>query len=212
MYIQVVADILNRYTELIETFIQKQSVLAPLLLLFVEEAGVPILIPGDGVLAYTGYSVQTTHQSSLLIAFAAAVFAVIIGASILFFAARRYGQRFITKLGKFIFLKKSHLERAEHLFKRYGVWTIIVGRHIPGMRIPITIFAAISGVRYRTFVLSTLSSTLLWIWLYLSLGKRYGSNLQHLLSQSTGLTIGVLTGLVLVIFGLHFYGKNRQDH
>ena len=212
IYIQLVADILNRYTELIETFIQNQSVLAPLLLLLVEEAGLPILIPGDGVLAYTGYNVQTTHQSSLWVAFAAAVFAVTLGASILFFAARRYGQRFVTKLGRFIFLKENHLQHAERLFKRYGVWTIIIGRHIPGMRIPITIFAAISGVRYRTFILSTLASTLLWIWLYLSLGKRYGSNLQHLLSQSTGLTISMLAGLVLVIFGLHFYGKHHQNH
>jgi len=79
------------------------------------------------------------------------------------------------------------------------------------MRIPITIFSAISGVRYRTFILSTLASTLLWIWLYLALGKRYGTNVQHLLSQSTGLTIGVLVSLVVVILSLHFYGKYRQN-
>lgn len=196
---------LNSYTELIENFIQKQSVLAPLLLLLVEEAGVPIFIPGDGVLAYTGYSIQTTHQSSLLIAFSVAVLAVVIGSSILFFASRRYGQRLIVKLSRFIFLKQSHLDRAEQLFKRFGIWTIIVGRHIPGMRIPITIFAAISGVRYRTFILSTLASTLLWIWLYLSLGKRYGHDLQHYIDQSTGITIGVVVALVALVIGLHIW-------
>jgi membrane protein DedA with SNARE-associated domain len=207
---QLVASLLNRYTELIETFIHHQSVLAPLLLLFVEEAGVPILIPGDGILAYTGYSIQTTNQSSLWLAFVVATCAVTLGASVLFFAARRYGQRLIAKLGKFIFLKDSHLQRAERMFERYGVWTIIIGRHVPGMRVPITIFAAISGVRYRTFIISTLVSTFLWIWLYLSLGKRYGTSIQQLLSQSTDLTIGVLIGLVVVIFGLHFYGKHYK--
>ncbi len=203
---------LGRHTELIATFIQQQSVLAPLLLLFIEEAGVPIFIPGDGVLAYTGYIVQSTHQSSLGVAFAAGVLAVTVGASILFFAARKFGPQLVTKLGRFIFLEESHIHRAEQLFQRYGIWTIIVGRHIPGMRIPITIFAAISGIRYRTFIACTLVSTLLWIWVYLSLGKRYGSDVHHLFSQSVGLTIGVFASLFALIIGLHMYGAHKQKH
>lgn len=203
---------LNQYIEHVEQFIQKQSVLAPLLLLFIEEAGVPIFVPGDGVLAYTGFSVQAAHQTSLWLAFSVALCAVILGSSILFFISKRYGQTLITKLGKFIFLKENHLKRAEQLFKRYGVWTIIFGRHIPGMRIPITIFAAISGISYRTFILSTLTSTLLWIWFYLSVGKRYGADLQQLIQRSTGVTIGVIIGIVVIIVGLHLVGLYREKH
>jgi membrane protein DedA with SNARE-associated domain len=206
----LVANLLGQYTEFIESFILQQSVLAPLLLLFLEEAGVPVLLPGDGILAYTGYSIHATHHSSLWVAFGAAVIAVTCGASVLFFLARRYGERLVVKLERFIFLKESHLRHAEHLFKRYGVWTIIIGRHIPGMRIPITIFAAISGVRYRTFILSTLVSMLLWIWGYLYIGQRYGADLQHLLSQSIDITIGVVSGLVLLVLGLHVYGARRK--
>jgi membrane protein DedA with SNARE-associated domain len=209
---QLGLNFLNRYIELIEVLIQRQSVLAPLLLLLIEEAGVPILIPGDGILAYTGYNIQTAHQSSLWVAFGVAMLAVAVGSSILFFLSRRYGQQFIQKLGKFIFLKDRHLDHAERWFKKYGFWTIVIGRHIPGMRIPITIFAAISGVRYRTFILSTLASMILWIWFYLSIGHRYGSSLQQLLSQSTGITIGVLVGLFSLVIGLHVYGAYRQKH
>jgi membrane protein DedA with SNARE-associated domain len=183
----------------------------PLLLLLIEEAGMPIFIPGDAILAFTGYSVQSSQHASLLLAFAIATVAVLCGASILFFVARRYGQTVIEKLGRFIFLKQRHLERAEQLFKRYGVWTIIFGRHIPGMRIPITIFAATSGVRYMTFILSTFVSTVLWIWLYLFVGRRYSASIKHLLTQSFAVTAGVVAIIVLAIIGLHIYGNGRRE-
>lgn len=207
---EALVRLLDSYTELIESFIQHQSVLAPLLLLFVEEAGVPILVPGDGILAYTGYSVQVSQHSTIWIAFAAAVLAVVAGSSILFFISRHYGQQFITKLGKFIFIKERHIQRAERLFNKYGVWTIIIGRHIPGMRIPITIFAAVSGIRYRTFILSTLVSMLAWIWFYLSIGKHYGANLQQLLRHSTILTVVIIGGIIMMVLILHLYGAYRE--
>jgi len=208
--LEALVRLLDSYTELIESFIQHQSVLAPLLLLFVEEAGVPILVPGDGILAYTGYSVQVSQHSSIWIAFAAAVLAVVAGSSILFFISRHYGQQFITRLGKFVFIKERHIQRAERLFNKYGVWTIIIGRHIPGMRIPITVFAAVSGVRYRTFILSTLVSMLAWIWFYLSIGKHYGANLQQLLRHSTVLTVVIIGGIITIVLALHLYGTYRE--
>lgn len=182
----------------------------PLLLLLIEEAGVPIFIPGDAILAFTGYRVQSPQHASLLVAFAIATVAVLCGASILFFVSRRYGQTVIEKLDRFIFLKQRHLELAKQLFKRYGVWAIIFGRHIPGMRIPITIFAATSGARYLTFILSTFVSTVLWIWLCLFLGRHYGTSVKYLLSHSIFTTVGAAVTIVLVIIGLHIYGKRRR--
>ena len=202
---------LDAYVDLVENFIQQQSVLAPLLLLFVEEAGIPIFVPGDGVLAYTGYSIQTSHHSSIWLAFSLAVVAVVVGSSILFFVARRYGQAFISKLGRFIFLGPNQIERAQNLFNRYGVWAIIFGRHVPGMRIPITVFAAVSGVRYRTFILSTLASTMLWIWFYLAIGQHFGGQITHALRRSTTLTLGIAIAAVIVIIAMHLYGARRES-
>lgn len=201
---------LDQYTDWIEQFIRSQVVVAPLLLLFLEEMGVPILVPGDAILAYTGLSVSRSSGASLWFAFAVALLSVVIGASILFFVSRRYGQVVIDKLGKFIFLKQSNIERAEKLFARFGVWTIIFGRHIPGMRIPITIFAAISGIKYRTFILSTLASTVLWILFYLHVGKRYGGDIQSTVQKYAGLTLAILIGAVLLIIGLHIRGARQE--
>ncbi len=201
---------LDQYTELIERFIQAQVVVAPLLLLFIEEMGVPIIVPGDAILGYTGYSISKTHGASLWFAFSVALLAVMLGATILFFAARKWGKRLVDKLGRFIFLEESHIERAETLFKRFGVWTIVFGRHVPGMRIPITIFAAISGIKYRTFILSTLASTVLWILFYLKIGKRYGGDIQHTIQKYAGLSLAILIAVILLIIGLHIWGAYKE--
>lgn len=202
---------LDYYTDLLQRLVVSQSALAPLLLLFLEEAGVPVFIPGDTVIAYTGYKVSNGHVTPLWLAFAVAILAVLSGATILFFIARRYGQTVVDKIGKFIFLKESHIKRAEQLFKKYGAWTIIIGRHIPGMRIPITIFAATSGVRYRTFILSTLVSTLAWILFYLHIGKRFGGDLHDLLHRYTNLSFGIIGAIIIVIVAMHIIGARREN-
>src|SRR4051812_23113026 len=109
---------LDTYIDWIEQFIRAQVVVAPLLLLFIEEIGIPIIVPGDAILGYTGYSISKTHGASLWFAFGVALLSVLLGSTILFFGSRRYGKRLVNKIGRFIFLKESHIERAEGLFKR----------------------------------------------------------------------------------------------
>jgi membrane protein DedA with SNARE-associated domain len=203
---------LNNYIEWIERLVTVHIILAPLLLLFVEEAGVPIFVPGDAILAYTGYGISKSHSSSIFIATFIALIAIIAGSSILFFAARKWGQWLIIKIGRFIFLKQSRIDKAEQLFIKYGFWTIIFGRHIPGMRIPITLLAGSSGIRYRTFIISTVVSTLAWVLLYLNLGSKYGSDIQKVFHRSIGLTFAIFAVIILVIICLHIIGtiKERQ--
>jgi membrane protein DedA with SNARE-associated domain len=138
--------------------------------------------------------------------------AIVAGSSLLFFAGRRWGQTIIKKVGRFIFLKEEHIKRAERLFARYGIWTIIIGRHIPGMRVPITLFAAISGVRYRTFILSTMFSAVFWVLIYLYIGARYGSRIQQTMQHYVGLSIGVIVGVIVLIIALHLWGAYREGH
>ncbi len=199
------------YFELLEKFIAAHSTLAPLLLLLAEEAGVPIIIPGDGIIAYTGYRVtHNAPHTSIWLAFIVSLIAVLAGATILFFLARRYGQWIILKLGRFMFIRDDHIARAEKLFNRYGVWAVIFGRHIPGMRVPITILAASAGMTYRLFLFGTFVSTSLWILFYLYVGKRAGPTVSSLLHKSFWLTLLFVVAAASLVVGLHFYGRKRQ--
>jgi membrane protein DedA with SNARE-associated domain len=209
---QIPLEWLNVYTEWVEHFVSTHLVLAPLLLLFFEEAGVPIIVPGDAILAYTGYGISKTHSQSIFFATVIALMAIVAGSSILFFAARRWGQKLIASFGRFIFLKQSRIDKAEQMFKKYGAWTIIIGRHIPGMRIPITLLAGSSGIKYRTFIASTLVSTIAWVLLYLKLGNRYGQDIQKVFHRSVGVTVTVFTLIILTVICLHLLGNYREKH
>lgn len=201
---------LQPYTSWLSHALLAEGALAPLLLLFLEEAGIPLFIPGDAVLAYTGYRLSATHVAPFWVAVIVAMMAVLGGSSILFFASRRWGHIVVDKVGKFMFIKQKDINRAEVLFQKYGAWTIIVGRHVPGMRIPLTIFAGTSGMRYLVFIFSTLLSTIFWVMLALNFGTFFGANVERLLHRHIGLTLSLVAVFILTVIALHIAGSYEQ--
>ncbi len=201
---------IDKYTDKIQLFIVNHIVLAPLLLLFLEEMGVPILVPGDAILGYVGFKLSQSHSATLWEAFILALIAVVCGSSVLYFISKRWGQAALTKISKYIFLPKRHLNKAETMFHKYGIWAIIFGRHIPGLRIPITIFAATSDVKYTTFVIGTIISTTLWILFYLSIGARYGSDILRTARAYIWITLTLVVLLAIVIVALHIRGRRIE--
>lgn len=159
----------------IRTFVVHQAVIAPFILLFIEESGIPLPIPGDVYLAFTGYQVSK-GTVPYWGAFLMLLIAVLAGSSILYFISARWGTLLVDKLGIYLHLNQKKLVEVEKDFKKYGIFLIIFGRHIPGLRIPITVFSGISGVSYPTFIISTFISVVFWIAFYLALGERVGKN------------------------------------
>lgn len=203
---------LDGLVDLIQSFIVAKAVLAPLLLLFIEEAGLPLPVPGDMIIAFTGYRLSIKPDSpALWQAFVAAQVAALLGATILFFLSRRWGHWIVVKLGHFIFLEEEQIKKAEHLFARFGIFGIIIGRHIPGLRIPVTVFAAVSGMSYPVFIISTFISTSAWILFYLLAGKRIGATFHSQIQHYIGLTAAVIVAFTLFIIALHFIGMWRQS-
>lgn len=203
---------LDQYVDLLQHFLASKVVLAPLLLLFVEECGIPLPINGDIILAYTGYRLSLEPSGpGIWQAFFAAQIAALAGSTVLFFLSKRWGQMLILKVGKFIFLKEQHIKKAEQMFARWGVLGIIVGRHIPGLRIPVTIFAATSGIKYRVFILSTFVSTSIWILFYLIIGRRIGASFHAEIQRYVGTTVGVVIGVVVLFIIFHLIGLYRES-
>jgi len=203
---------LDQYVDVLQRFLASKAVLAPLLILFVEECGIPLPINGDIILAYTGYRLSLQPSGpGIWQAFFAAQIAALAGSTVLFFLSRRWGQIVILKIGKFIFLKEEHIRKAERLFARWGILGIIVGRHIPGFRIPVTIFAATSGVKYLTFIISTFISTSIWILFYLVVGRRIGASFHTEIQQYVGATAGVVVGIIVLFVAIHLIGLWRES-
>lgn len=172
--------ILDPFIDVIQTFVTHQGLYAPVLLLFLEECGIPLPVPGDIFIAFVGYKVSIGNIPFLLALFSFLI-SVLAGATVLYFLSTRYGQQLILKFGYLIHLSEKRIDKVEEKFKKYGAWVIIFGRHIPGFRVPITFFAGSSGVPYLTFILSTLVSIMFWIPLYLEIGQKLGIKTEHLI-------------------------------
>lgn len=190
---------IDRFTDWFGSFITHNGVIAPVLLLALEEAGVPLPIPGDVYVAYMGYLVSK-GTLSFFPAFILLLTSVLIGSSILYYLSSLYGQRIVLKFGKYIHVNEKKLLRVEKYFKKYGILVIIFGRHIPGFRVPITFFSGMSGITYRTFILSTFISVIFWLLFYLSAGEQLGPKMLKLLHKSQNFYIYLLFFILFVIF------------
>jgi membrane protein DedA with SNARE-associated domain len=99
-------------------------------------------------------------------------------------------------------LTPARIDQAERWFARWGVWTLIFGRHIPGLRVPLTVAAGIFRVRYRVFIASVAISTAVWAGFFLTMGALFGGRIGHLLSlHREGYVI--LPAAIILAFGAY---------
>jgi membrane protein DedA with SNARE-associated domain len=141
--------------------------------ILIEEAGLPIPIPGDTLVLLAG--TQTPHTiGHALVVVGVSSLAVFLGSSTLFAVMHRGGRPLLVKYGKYILLNERRLASMERWFIRRGRLAIILGRLIPGLRIPTTIMAGISGVTYADYALTAAVAALIWSTFYYTLGTVLG--------------------------------------
>jgi membrane protein DedA with SNARE-associated domain len=150
-------------------------------LLYLEESGFPMPMPGDVFVMYVGH-----HSASglplLVAAWLGLIAVVVLGATNLYFISRRWGRSIVEhRLAKLLHLTPARIDQAEHWFGRYGFWTLVFGRHIPGLRVPLTVAAGIFRVRYGVFIASVAISTAVWAGFFITLGAVFGGRIGHLL-------------------------------
>jgi membrane protein DedA with SNARE-associated domain len=178
--------------------------LAPFGLLYIEESGVPMPLPGDVFVMYVGRFLSR-NPLAWVAAWAAMVLVVTLGASNLFWISRRLGRGLPDhRLGRLLHVTKPRIARAQGWFERWGPAALIFGRHIPGFRVPLTVAAGVVGVTFRSFVLSVAISSAIWVGAFLFIGVTFGGRLEQLirLHRETYLILPVVIALVFVVYGV----------
>jgi membrane protein DedA with SNARE-associated domain len=171
-------------------------------LLYAEESGVPMPMPGDVFVMYVGHHASQTLPT-LVAAWLGLITVVVLGASNLYWISARWGRSIVEhRLAKVLHLTPARIDQAERWFGKYGVWTLVFGRHVPGLRVPLTVAAGIFRVRYRVFVASVAISTAVWAGFFLTLGAVFGGRIGHLLQlHREGYVI--LPAVIILAFGAY---------
>lgn len=133
------------------------------------------VIPSEIVLGYGGYMISQGK-----INFVGAVIAGTIGGTLaqlfLYWAGYYGGRPFLEKYGKYVLIKKSHIDIAEDWFNKYGAGVIFSARFIPVVRHAISIPAGIAKMSALKFTLYTVAAVIPWTIFFLYLGLTLGSN------------------------------------
>jgi len=195
-----VPEDLTHIGSLVVGLLNRFGAAACLALLYVEESGIPLPVPGDFYVAFMG-RLNAGSMPHLLVAWLAIIAVVLAGSTNLYWLARRWGPGLLRHpvVGRLLHLDQRRIERARAWFNRWGPWAIIFGRHIPGFRIAITVIAATAGVPYRVFAPSVAVSTAIWAAVGLWLGATVGEAIGNVLFDRGWIYIAGLGLLVVVL-------------
>lgn len=151
-------------------FFQTYSYFGLIAILLIEEAGIPLPIPGDIFIA----TVAALPNSNYYFTVATVVASTLIGSTILFSIAKKFGHPILLKYGRFIKIDEKKVRIIEKWFSKYGGLAIIIGRLIPGLRIVTPFVAGTFNLSCKTFWLYTTLAAFIWANIYFLIGKFFG--------------------------------------
>lgn len=174
-------------------------------LLFAEEAGVPLPVPGELILLSAGLLIAAGGLNPWLFAPLAAASAE--GGALAGYSwARLVGEHGLGALA-------DRLRQAERL-KKVSVrlqaarpLQITVSRLIPGLRVSTSLVAGAAGVNGWRFVAGITPAILVWVLVFTALGALVGVPAERYLSQLERLAV---QGVLLVVIGVGAYLAARR--
>jgi len=193
-----------------ENFLTSAGYAALILLGFLEAAGIPvsseITFGFAGVLAYQGHL-------NLALVIIIGTLAELAGSYASYAVGRAGGKPLVHRLGRYVLVTESDVDRAEHFLEGRGAWAIPVGRMLPFVRAFTSIVAGLVRVPAIRFGILSLIGTVLYAAAVASLGYALGSAWQrvsHGLSV-LGYVLFALTAVAIVGFIAYRWRQYRRD-
>lgn len=159
-------------------FFEQYSYLGLFIILFIEEAGIPLPIPGD---IFIGIASGLPNSEYLLIV-GTVTAATFLGSTILFTIAKKVGHGLLVKYGPKVKITPEKIKKVEKWFAHYGMWAIVIGRLIPGFRTITPIVAGLFNLPYKKFWPATAIAAIIWANIYFVIGKFFGEVLRWMLT------------------------------
>jgi membrane protein DedA with SNARE-associated domain len=162
-------DFFREFADALLAFSRDHLYLSLFLLLFIEEAGIPLPAPGDTIILLAGAEVANGQASAPTVV-SLVVMATLCGSSILYWVSRLGGMAVLGRLCRFAHIPDERVEGVGRWLRRHTGPVIVFGRLTPGFRTITSMAAGTFGVSYFPFLVYTAVSATIWAALYLVLG------------------------------------------
>lgn len=192
-------------TAAVSSFIATYGLLAVFVLMVIESCGIPfpseVIMPTSGLLAATG------HMNLIAAIFVGAA-ANLVGSLVAYGLAARFGKPLLLGPGRYVGIRRHHLEIAEGWFRRWGLLAVLIGRVLPAVRTYISFPAGLAHVNLVRFSVLTFVGALPWCAALALVGYVLGRNYERVSGPlgKVAIVIALLVALAVVVW----YWRGRE--
>ena len=169
-----------------------------------------IVIPSELILA-TGGILASQNLFSFFGALLTGIIGSVFCAIIIYLMGYFGGRPFIDKYGKYFFMKKEDIEKAEAWFQKYGMLASFIGRNFPIVRTFISLPIGMMHLSFWPFVLYTTLGSIPWTFAFVYVGYSLGNNWVILQEYTSRLKVPIYILLFLLI-AHYIYRKIKEKN
>lgn len=173
---------------------------AVFVLMVLESAAIPI--PSEVTMVFGGFLVSRGELDFFWVAMLGTV-ANVLGSWLAYWIGLRGGRPLIERWGRYVFLRKHELDRAEAWFERRGELAVFVSRLLPVVRTFISLPAGVARMPFGKFTLYTFLGCLPWTFALTWAGLLLGDNWETVLRYGEPVSWAiVIAGVGLIVWWL----------
>ncbi|HVX02475.1 MAG TPA: DedA family protein, partial [Nitrososphaera sp.] len=146
-------------------------------LMLLESALIPI--PSEIIMTFSGFLVAKGELGIVGVVLAGSL-GNLAGSVLTYYLGLKVGRAFVLKYGRYVLLKKHHLELTEQWFEKYGDRTSFAGRLLPAIRTYVSLPAGLGRTDFKKFVTYTFAGSLIWNSVLTYAGVQLGSNWENI--------------------------------
>jgi len=196
--------------EPVQQFLSTWGYLALVLLTVAEAACIPI--PSEVTLGFAGY-LASTGRLNLALVIVVATLGEVAGSYVGWSIGRFGGRPLVDRVGKYVLLTKTDLDRAEAWFAKRGEPAVFFGRLLPVIRTFISIPAGLAEMNLVRFGVATFAGSLIWCTAIAVAGYELGSEWTTMTKgfAAAGYIVAAVVVVVLAVFVLHRLAVLRRE-
>ncbi len=170
--------------------------------------GLGLPFPEDATLILCGFLIAgkiVDPAASLLLCF----IGLMLVDAFLYFAGRKYGRKIVKHPRLCKIVKPERLKKVEGLFKKWGIFVILVGRHIVGVRSQILLIAGTLKMPFLTFIMADSISSIITMAIMVSIGYVGGNSIDILVRDFSRTEHFIIAAAIIIVLCLiiWIYGR-----
>lgn len=196
-------------TATVSNLVATYGLLAVFILMVAESCGIPfpseVVMPSAGLLAGTGHL-------NLAAAIVAGALANLVGSLVAYGLAARFGEPLLLGPGRYLGIRRHHLELADGWFRRWGLWAVFFGRVLPVIRTYISFPAGLARINLARFAVLTFAGALPWCAALAIVGYELGRNYDRISApiEKGAIVIGLLVVVAVVVWYVRGRGETAR--